>query len=339
MKSNRFVSSESDFEFPDSIQKQGNGVLLSFWIPEGVATKIAVPGGEPSDQLHITLAYFGGIDEVPPTTLSIMEAAVKEFCALCPPIEVSLGSIGSFPATAYSDGLDISYLAVRSEDLLKLREDLVALTESLGATPRKNFEYTPHVTLALVPPGNDLTTPDPGEIQLHFDEVSLSVGGERKTFKLEGKPDFLLEGPGTIIKFDSVKRLVFGWFSIITIDGRPIEDTQGDVIEVDTLETAGYDFVLYARTGGEMHEREDGKPKGVGRLVESVIFTPQKQEAMVRSLLDQGIEAVMDLRCTSWWGGFYVDDDDTWQKIVSGELRAFSIGGRGKREKIEKQIK
>ena len=82
-----------------------------------------------------------------------------------------------------------------------------------------------------------------------------------------------------------------------------------------------------------MHEAgNDGLAIGRGRLVESCVFTHEKQMAMVKSLHDQGItDAVLDLRCVGWFGGFKIDDQDTWDKIQSGELKAFSIGGVGKR--------
>lgn len=131
------------------------------------------------------------------------------------------------------------------------------------------------------------------------------------------------------------KRLVFGFFSIVSINGETITDTQGDQITEDTLESAAYDFVLNARTGGEMHEQDGaGEVRGIGRLVESVVLTREKQQAMVACLHAQGIDAVMDLKCCCWWGGFYVDNPDTWDKVTSGELRAFSVGGRGKRAAV-----
>ncbi len=84
-----------------------------------------------------------------------------------------------------------------------------------------------------------------------------------------------------------------------------------------------------------MHQSgSDGEVKGVGRLVESCVFTLEKQRAMQKSLNEQGIEAVVDLRCVAWWGGFFIEDPETWKKVVTGELKAWSIGGKGKREKM-----
>jgi hypothetical protein len=146
------------------------------------------------------------------------------------------------------------------------------------------------------------------------------------------KSDF--DFTGQVVKIDSVHHLVFGWFSIVEINGKELTDTQGDIISEETIEFSAYDYVLYARKAGQMHESgHDGQALGVGRLVESCVFTHEKQIAMLNSLHDQGItDALLDLRCVGWWGGFKVDDETVWDRIQNGDLKAFSIGGKGKRD-------
>lgn len=134
-----------------------------------------------------------------------------------------------------------------------------------------------------------------------------------------------IELQGTICKVDEAQHLVFGWFSVTHVDGRPVTDVQGDRISVQDIEKSGYDFVLKSRVGGAMHE------KSVGKLVESVVITPEKTAAMVESLKKQGIQASIDLPVIGWWGGFKIADTPTWEAITKGELKAFSIGGTGKR--------
>ncbi len=36
-----------------------------------------------------------------------------------------------------------------------------------------------------------------------------------------------------------------------------------------------------------------------------------------------------------WWIGFYVDDDEAWEKIKNGTYKMFSIEGTATRETIE----
>lgn len=114
-----------------------------------------------------------------------------------------------------------------------------------------------------------------------------------------------------ITKADPDQRLIFGWASVVEKDGIAVIDKQGDVIPAEELEKAAYDFVLFSRRQGDMHDRT-----GVGRMVESMVFTREKQAAL-------GI----DLKKVAWWVGFRVDDDGLWAAHKRGERPEFSIGG------------
>lgn len=125
-----------------------------------------------------------------------------------------------------------------------------------------------------------------------------------------------------IAKLNQDQQLVFGWLSVVEDEhGEQIVDSQGDIIDAAELEAMAYQFVLYARRAGEMHQRWEG----IGRLVESMVFTKDKQHAL-------GIpDGTMPI---GWWVGFRVDDPGVWAKIKSGEYAAFSIGGTGERKEV-----
>ncbi|MDO4281345.1 MAG: XkdF-like putative serine protease domain-containing protein [Peptococcaceae bacterium] len=128
-----------------------------------------------------------------------------------------------------------------------------------------------------------------------------------------------------IFKTDDDRRLVFGWASVaLTEDGEPIEDLQKDVIDPDDLEEAAYEYVLHFRDTGEEHQPGLRKK---GKLVESCVFTAEKQRAM-------GLEP--DSLPVGWWIGFKIDDEDTWQRVKDGTYQMFSIEGRAEREPLEK---
>lgn len=124
----------------------------------------------------------------------------------------------------------------------------------------------------------------------------------------------------SIQKADADQHLAFGWASVIkTAAGSTVEDYQGDIIELDELETAAYAYVEFYRDSGEMHERG-----GCAVLVESMVFTQEKMAAL-------GIPA--GTLPIGWWIGFHVTDEDVWQKVKSGEYTMFSIEGRAKKVK------
>lgn len=117
--------------------------------------------------------------------------------------------------------------------------------------------------------------------------------------------------PLTIKKYVPDQQLIFGWASVIEKDGKVIVDKQGDIIGPEELENAAYEFVLISRDHGDMHKRTS-----TGKLVESMVFTKEKQEAL-------GV----DLGQVGWWTGFKINDSALWAAHKRGERPEFSIGG------------
>ena len=82
-----------------------------------------------------------------------------------------------------------------------------------------------------------------------------------------------------ISKLDDDRHLAFGWAYVTDDDGQVSVDHSGDFIDkaaLTDLEDAAYDFVLVSREADDMHV----KVGGVAKLVESVMITPEKAEAM-----------------------------------------------------------
>lgn len=132
----------------------------------------------------------------------------------------------------------------------------------------------------------------------------------------------VIKGRFKIAKSDDDKHLAFGWANVATrADGEEIEDWQEDIIEPEELENAAYQYVLLYREGGEMHERG-----GAAVLVESVVFTEEKMQAM-------GIPA--GTLPIGWWIGFKVTDEDVWEKVKDGTYPMFSIEGEAERVEVE----
>ena len=125
-----------------------------------------------------------------------------------------------------------------------------------------------------------------------------------------------------IAKTDDEQRIAFGWASVaITKDGEVVVDRQQDVIDsLHELEVAVYDYVENSRDAGEMHVR-----KGIGSLVESIVFTPEKIEAL-------GLPA--DSLPQGWWTGYRINDDGVWQGVKDGTYAMLSVHGLAKREVI-----
>lgn len=124
---------------------------------------------------------------------------------------------------------------------------------------------------------------------------------------------------GQVLKADEEARLVWGWASIISRDGEPIVDTQGDMISAEELSKAATEFMMDARVAKAMHEGGQ-----VGEVVHSFPLTKEVADAF-------GIKTNIE----GWIIAMKIHDDDVWSRVKSGELQAFSIGGEALREEVE----
>ena len=139
-------------------------------------------------------------------------------------------------------------------------------------------------------------------------EADTSVGDMTK--------DFQYSVEGQILKADEEQRLVWGWASVVTEKGEPVIDRQGDVIEPDTLVKAVNKFMEHVRVGKQMHNGDQ-----IGMVVHSLPITKEIGDSL-------GIQSDRE----GWVVAFKVYDDTVWAKVKSGELAAFSIGGRAVKE-------
>ena len=138
------------------------------------------------------------------------------------------------------------------------------------------------------------------------------------------KKNQIVKGRFKIAKSDDDKRLAFGWANIsLDVDGEELVDYQDEMIDPEDLENAAYNFVLKYRAGGEMHKQE---LKNRAVLVESIVFTEEKQKALG---IPEGTLPV------GWWIGFYVPDDDLWEKVKDGTYTMFSIEGSATRVEVD----
>lgn len=124
-----------------------------------------------------------------------------------------------------------------------------------------------------------------------------------------------------VFKSNEFEKLVSGWASVAkNADGSIPLDWDGDIVTAEVLEKAAIDFMLEYREGGEMHK---GEP--IGTVVESIVFTKQKMEAMgiPEGTIPEG-----------WFITVKIHDDEVFKKVVDGEYKMFSIQGKARRLKV-----
>lgn len=134
------------------------------------------------------------------------------------------------------------------------------------------------------------------------------------------------------VRKDVARQVVYGWLYVCKDDqGKTVIDHSGEFVRPETLEKAMENFVLECRTAAEMHMTTDGTKSGppsqVGRLVAAITMTDEIKLAM-------GIDPAVYKRVGAFVG-FKIDNEGTWKRVQSGELRAFSFRGPTKRRVVE----
>lgn len=123
---------------------------------------------------------------------------------------------------------------------------------------------------------------------------------------------------GLVAKRDDEKRIAYGWASVAVDAGADVVDSEGDVVDMPSLEDAVVQFMIAKRSSKTMHTGDD-----VGVVVESLVVDRAKWEAM-------GVESNRE----GWWVGIHVPMSSDWEEVRSGRFSMFSIGGKGTRSEM-----
>jgi len=157
---------------------------------------------------------------------------------------------------------------------------------------------------------------DAGWIPRLVEVLERLVGKQAGVLHDDGE---VVEIEAEVIKVDEAQRLVYGWASVVTEDGEPVTDRQGDIIAPEELERAATEYMMDERAVKLMHEGEQ-----VGVTVHSMPLTFALAETL--GVDTNGREG--------WIIAQKITDDSAWAKFLAGDLRAFSVGGRAVREAV-----
>ena len=170
------------------------GMMLAFLLDPETAEALAIPGGEPASELHITLAYLGDMqDEAsietdgllrPHTSPFKIRDAVASVASEAMPMLGNVQGIGRFGAP---DGEPTPvYAAPDVPGLAAFRTKLVQTVQAAGYFVASDHDFTPHITLAYIPANAPMPITGVPMLPLVLDTVCLVVGDQQYSFKLGG---------------------------------------------------------------------------------------------------------------------------------------------------------
>lgn len=134
---------------------------------------------EPLDNMHITLAYLGGMDDV--NSIEDVEFAVETFAMDTDPLKFEVAGWGRFD----NNGQHVLYASVNVPGIEEWRAKLIDYLSQVEAEVKQDFSFTPHITVAY---SDDPIESFPEALNTQRDwvakEVILAKGGEWESYPL-----------------------------------------------------------------------------------------------------------------------------------------------------------
>lgn len=164
------------------------GIMVAWMLPEFLAEQMHVEGGE--QDLHITLAYLGDVEDMPLEKQRELVGVVSEVLADQEPLYGVLQGTGTFPTP--EDGDVYPWFAeVNVPGLAELREKLVVALLKAGLPVNTDHpDYHPHMTLAYIHDGAEPPAVDVPGMRINIDNLTVAVAGSRHTIEMGERPDW-----------------------------------------------------------------------------------------------------------------------------------------------------
>jgi hypothetical protein len=312
-----------EFEIP--IAKAETGVMLAFMPDEDTATGLAIDGGEPAEALHLTLAYLGKVKDLPKgflkKTLKTLATVAKDQA----PLSGNVAGLGRFTASETSDGKDVLVALADVPGLGAFRHNVVEAVTSVGIEVSTKHDFTPHITLAYLSPGDKSPIDRLDFRPLAWDQVALVIGDEHYIMQLGSgevieEPEPAPEEAGdeeearfnfvaNIVKANKKEQIVTG----VVLQPETV-DAHGDIIGKDVIKDAAHAFLSDYNQRTKLGLQHSDFTKNF-KLVESYL-APTNMVLNGRKIKEG-----------SWIMSVKILDQSVWAKVEKGEVTGFSIGG------------
>lgn len=151
------------------------GFNLPIEIAQGLA--LSIPGAEPANRLHVTLAYLGPRVNFPVDAVDRANAALKNFALSHKPIEICINGLARFEQ-------GVLYAPVEGEELNQLHFEICHALRMVGLFWEPTHEFTPHVTLMYLQPDQEIPSLVPPYVEFKLDSITFNPGST--TYQLGG---------------------------------------------------------------------------------------------------------------------------------------------------------
>lgn len=259
-------------------------VAIGFLLPPDLAARVGLegPNTEKIENLHLTLGYFGRLEELRPDAIARLCQLTEDLAwsHTSPALLGFLSGFGRFKASSSSDGKDVFYLSFDSPDLLPLRARLASSAMAAEIPLRSAHGFDPHITLAYLDPSepDPITKPIPDEL-IAFGGVTLMVEHWRYFFPFMAQPT---EAYGELLKTaPPATALKTAYISHLQENG--FDPGQGKNVEAEEVGSVA-DGMLYRVTDGYGEWYFKGSEAGISWVAQKM---PDVRAFAVSSALEK----------------------------------------------------
>ncbi len=160
-----------------------SGVMVAFMMPLVARAMLALPGGEASEDLHVTLAFLGHTDTLGDP--GPLRRAVAAFAGEAPPMAATVTGVGRLTAVDTGEPHPVVAL-IDCPGLESFRQGLLVRLREAGFEADGTHGFLPHATLAYIDPAAPTPVETLPPLKLRFVDITLAVGPNRYTWRLAG---------------------------------------------------------------------------------------------------------------------------------------------------------
>ena len=165
--------------FPAHAEPRSAGCILALYPRPADATALSVPGGEPADDLHLTLVNLG-VDARPGAEAELRRRLGDLTAAPASPVEAQVFGHAVINPNSVEFNPSVVYIIGDSPGLNPLRQQVIALAGDVYRLPGQHEPWLPHVTAFYGQADTSLSYTGP----VVFDRIGLKCDTETTYFAL-----------------------------------------------------------------------------------------------------------------------------------------------------------
>ncbi len=177
---------------PEVVQHH-TGIMIALNVDPETANQLAIPGGEPASESHITLCYLGDVHVEPEPgklhpahTQDTIKTLLSGLAATSEPLHGVVGGLARFLPSESSDWLSPVIALVNVHGLQQWRRKLVDALDTASYFVAQEFDYSPHLTLSYIAPDAPMPITTIPALPLDFYGMELCIGDDCTYFPFGG---------------------------------------------------------------------------------------------------------------------------------------------------------